>query len=235
MIGTLSLRADEQGIATCVISHDRDAFQLVSEHVSVLLSPRGVTDVHVYTPERVEARYGIPPRLVPDFIGLKGDTSDDIPGVPGIGDKTAADLLVRFGSLEGIYANVDCRARREAAPDADRAPRGRASARKQLATIERDLAARRRPRAGARRSARPRDDGRALPPLRVPRAAAAHRRARGGRPAAPRSSARSTPSAPSAATPARSPRCSPADGADRPGRRRRRACSAWRAGERRRC
>ena len=80
VIGTLSLRADEQGIATCVISHDRDAFQLVSEHVCVLLSPRGVTDVHVYTPERVEARYGIPPRLVPDFIGLKGDTSDDIPG-----------------------------------------------------------------------------------------------------------------------------------------------------------
>ena len=107
VIGTLSLRADEQGIATCVISHDRDAFQLVSEHVCVLLSPRGVTDVHVYTPDRVEARYGIPPRLVPDFIGLKGDTSDDIPGVPGIGDKTAADLLIRFGSLEGIYANVD--------------------------------------------------------------------------------------------------------------------------------
>ena len=107
MIGTLSLRADEQGIATCVISHDRDAFQLVSDNVCVLLSPRGVTDVHVYTPDRVEARYGIPPRLVPDFIGLKGDTSDDIPGVPGIGDKTAADLLVRFGSLEGIYENVD--------------------------------------------------------------------------------------------------------------------------------
>ena len=128
-----------------MISHDRDAFQLVSEHVCVLLSPRGVTDVHVYTPERVEARYGIPARLVPDFIGLKGDTSDDIPGVPGIGDKTAADLLVRFGSLEGIYANVDAvtgEKRRqtliEHREDAERS--------KQLATIERDLAARRRPR-----------------------------------------------------------------------------------------
>ena len=138
VIGTLSLRADEQAIATCVISHDRDAFQLVSEHVCVLLSPRGVTDVHVYTPERVEARYGIPPRLVPDFIGLKGDTSDDIPGVPGIGDKTAADLLVRFGSLEGIYANVDAvpgEKRRqtliEHREDAERS--------KLLATIERDL------------------------------------------------------------------------------------------------
>ncbi|HMG99435.1 MAG TPA: DNA polymerase I [Gaiellales bacterium] len=138
VIGTLSLRAEEQGIATCVISHDRDAFQLVSEHVSVLLSPRGVTDVHVYTPERVEARYGIPPRLVPDFIGLKGDTSDDIAGVPGIGDKTASELLVRFGSLEGIYANVD------AVPGEKRRQtliehREEAERSKQLATIERDL------------------------------------------------------------------------------------------------
>ena len=71
-----------------------------------------MTDVDVYTPERVEASTD-PPRLVPDFIGLKGDTSDDIPGVPGIGDKTAADLLLRFGSLEGIYAERGdrCRAR----------------------------------------------------------------------------------------------------------------------------
>src|SRR3954453_4946607 len=138
VIGTLSLRADEQGIATCVVSHDRDAFQLVSDNVSVLLSPRGVTDVHVYTPERVEARYGIPPRLVPDFIGLKGDTSDDIAGVPGIGDKTAADLLVRFGSLEGIYANVDAvpgdKRRQTLIEHRDAAERS-----KLLATIERDL------------------------------------------------------------------------------------------------
>ncbi len=138
VIGTLSLRAEEQSIPTCVISHDRDAFQLVSEHVSVLLSPRGVTDVHVYTPDRVQARYGIPPRLVPDFIGLKGDTSDDIEGVPGIGDKTASDLLVRFGSLEGIYANV------EAVPGDKRRQtliehREAAERSKRLATIERDL------------------------------------------------------------------------------------------------
>ena len=55
-----------------------------------MMTPRGVADVQVYTPERVEARYGVPPEQVPDFIGLKGDTSDNIPGVPGIGDKTAA-------------------------------------------------------------------------------------------------------------------------------------------------
>ena len=225
MIGTLSLRAEEQAIATCVISHDRDAFQLVSEHVCVLLSPRGVTDVHVYTPDRVEARYGIPARLVPDFIGLKGDTSDDIPGVPGIGDKTAADLLVRFGSLEGIYANVD------AVPGDKRRQtliehREDAEKSKQLATIERDLAARRRPRQRARRSARPGDDGRVLPALRVPRAAAAHRRARGGRPRR-RDGARGARRRGRAGhAPSRSPRCSPGTGrsawpATAPG------CSAW--------
>src|SRR4051812_15605174 len=106
VIGTLARRADQAGIPTCVISHDRDAFQLVSPQVSVLLSPRGVTEVHVYTPDRVVARYGIGPELIPDFIGLKGDSSDDIPGVPGIGDKTASDLLLRFGSLDGVLANL---------------------------------------------------------------------------------------------------------------------------------
>jgi DNA polymerase-1 len=138
VIGTLATRAEALKIPTCVISHDRDAFQLVSEHVCVLLSPRGVTDVHVYTPERVEARYGIPPALVPDFLGLKGDTSDDIPGIPGIGDKTASDLLVRFGSLEGIYENLPAvpgeKRRENLATHRDSAFTSRA-----LATIERDL------------------------------------------------------------------------------------------------
>jgi DNA polymerase-1 len=138
VIGTLSLRADEAGIPTCVISHDRDAFQLVSDHVSVLLSPRGVSEVHVYTPERVAARYGIEPRLIPDFIGLKGDTSDDIPGIPGVGDKTASDLLVRFGSLDGIYANLPAvpgEKRRQALEE----HREAAFKSRELATIERDL------------------------------------------------------------------------------------------------
>ena len=138
VIGTLSLRADEAGIPTCVISHDRDAFQLVSDHVSVLLSPRGVSEVHVYTPERVVARYGIEPRLIPDFIGLKGDTSDDIPGIPGVGDKTASDLLVRFGSLDGIYANLPAvpGEKRRQALEAHREAAFRS---RELATIERDL------------------------------------------------------------------------------------------------
>src|SRR5438552_7075958 len=83
VIATLATRADETGIKTTVVSTDRDAFQLVSDNVSLMMTPRGVSDVQVYTPERVEARYGIPPQKVPDFIGLKGDTSDNIEGVPG--------------------------------------------------------------------------------------------------------------------------------------------------------
>src|SRR2546427_2639574 len=103
----LATRADELGIKTCVVSTDRDAFQLVSENVALMMTPRGVADVHVYTPERVEARYGVRPDQVADFIGLKGDTSDNIPGVPGIGDKTAGQLIAQYGSLEEVLEHVD--------------------------------------------------------------------------------------------------------------------------------
>src|SRR5213593_3192494 len=107
VIATLATRADTAGIKTCVVSTDRDAFQLVSDNVTLMMTPRGVADVNVYTPERVEARYGIPPEKVPDFIGLKGDTSDNIPGVPGIGDKTAGQLIAQFGSLDELYEHLD--------------------------------------------------------------------------------------------------------------------------------
>src|SRR3990170_672733 len=107
VIATLATRADEAGIKTCVVSTDRDAFQLCSDNICLMMTPRGVADVQVYTPRRVEARYGIPPERVPDFIGLKGDTSDNIEGVPGIGDKTASELIRKFGSLEGVLEHVD--------------------------------------------------------------------------------------------------------------------------------
>ena len=96
VIGTLSRLADEAAIPTCVVSTDRDAFQLVSENVCLMMTPRGVADVLVYTPEPRQ-RLGVVHTLVPDLIGLKGDNSDNIPGVPGIGDKTAAELCA-FGS-----------------------------------------------------------------------------------------------------------------------------------------
>jgi DNA polymerase I len=91
-----------------VVTGDRDAYQLVDDgHVRIMTTSRGITDTRVYDREGVIDRYGIPPELVPDFIGLKGDTSDNIPGVPGIGDKTAAQLLNEFGSLEAVLENVD--------------------------------------------------------------------------------------------------------------------------------
>src|ERR1043166_2563461 len=101
VIATLATRADEAGIKTTVVSTDRDAFQLVSDNVSLMMTPRGVQEPHVYTPERVEARYGIRPDQVPDFIGLKGDSSDNIPGIPGIGDKTAGQLIAQEDRKSG--------------------------------------------------------------------------------------------------------------------------------------
>jgi DNA polymerase-1 len=107
VIGTLVHRAREQGIPVMVVSGDRDVYQLVTDGVRVMTTSRGVTDTKVYDREGVVERYGVPPELVTDLIGLKGDTSDNIPGVPGIGDKTAAQLLQEFGSLEEVLANVD--------------------------------------------------------------------------------------------------------------------------------
>jgi DNA polymerase I len=94
-------------IPVMVVTGDRDAYQLVNGDVRVMTTSRGITDTRVYDREGVVDRYGIPPELIPDFIGLKGDTSDNIPGVPGIGDKTAAELLQRFGSLESVLEHVD--------------------------------------------------------------------------------------------------------------------------------
>jgi DNA polymerase-1 len=137
VIATLAHRADEAAIKTCVVSTDRDAFQLVTDNVALMMTPRGVSDVHVYTPERVEARLGIAPEKVPDFIGLKGDPSDNIPGVPGIGDKTAGQLIAQYGSLEAVLEHVD-----ELTPARSKAIREHAEqarAAKELATMRRDL------------------------------------------------------------------------------------------------
>jgi DNA polymerase-1 len=107
VIAALTEQAKERGIPVMVVTGDRDAYQLVSDGVRIMSTSRGVTDTKVYDRDGVIERYGIPPELIPDFIGLKGDTSDNIPGVPGIGDKTAADLLQRFGDLEGVLSHVD--------------------------------------------------------------------------------------------------------------------------------
>jgi DNA polymerase I len=107
VIATLVTRAKEQGIDVMVVTGDRDMFQLIEPGIRVMATSRGITETKIYDRQAVIDRYGIPPELIPDFYGLKGDTSDNIPGVPGIGDKTASDLLQRFGTLEDVLASID--------------------------------------------------------------------------------------------------------------------------------
>src|SRR5215212_1552690 len=108
VIATLAMRAREQGIDVMVVTGDRDMFQLTQhEGIRVMATSRGITDTKIYDSQAVTDRYGIGPQLIPDFYGLMGDTSDNIPGVPGIGDKTASDLLQRFGSLETVLESID--------------------------------------------------------------------------------------------------------------------------------
>ena len=137
VIATLAHRADEEGLKTTVVSTDRDAFQLVSDNVCLMMTPRGVADVHVYTPDRVEARYGIAPDQIPDFIGLKGDQSDNIPGIPGIGDKTAGQLIAQYGSVEGVLEHVGELSPARSKSIVEHAEQALAS--KELATMRRDL------------------------------------------------------------------------------------------------
>jgi DNA polymerase-1 len=131
-------RHEDPPIPVMVVTGDRDAYQLVGDGVRIMTTSRGITDTRVYDREGVVERYGIPPELIPDFIGLKGDTSDNIPGVPGIGDKTAAELLQRFSSLEEVLAHVDeiSGAKRQQNLR-DHADDARIS--KTLATIKRDI------------------------------------------------------------------------------------------------
>jgi DNA polymerase-1 len=114
VIATLARQAREQGQPVMIVTGDRDTFQLVEDPpqggtggVRVMATGRGITDTTIYDREAVIDRYGIPPELIPDFYGLKGDTSDNIPGVPGIGDKTAAQLLQKFGDLETVLSSID--------------------------------------------------------------------------------------------------------------------------------
>jgi DNA polymerase-1 len=137
VIATLATQAHGAALRTCVVSTDRDAFQLLTPHVSLMMTPRGVANVELYTPERLIARYGIEPRLIPDFIGLKGDTSDNIAGVPGIGEKTAAELLVKFGSLEGVISRASELTPARKKTIEQHAEQARAAM--QLATLRRDL------------------------------------------------------------------------------------------------
>jgi DNA polymerase-1 len=106
LIGTLARRGEEAGQRVTILTSDRDTFQLVTDQVSVLATGRGVTDTTRYTPEKVVERYGIGPESMTDFRGLVGDNSDNLKGVPGIGEKTAAQLIQKYGDLEGVLAHA---------------------------------------------------------------------------------------------------------------------------------
>lgn len=107
IMGTLSVQARQQGVETIIYTGDMDTLQLVNEHVLVKVAKRGITEVTEYDEAEVQARYGFQPLRLPDFKGLVGDKSDNIPGVPGIGEKTAGRLLAEYGDLEGVLAHVD--------------------------------------------------------------------------------------------------------------------------------
>jgi DNA polymerase-1 len=140
VIASIAEKARQEGVRTVIVTGDRDAFQLISDDgmVKVMATARGITETKLYDRQAVVDRYGIVPELVPDFYGLKGDTSDNIPGIPGIGDKTASDLLQKFGTLEDVLANIDkvsgAKRKENLANHADDA---RVS--KVLATIKRDI------------------------------------------------------------------------------------------------
>src|SRR3989442_1219612 len=107
VLGTLAAQATQQGVESIIYTGDMDTLQLVNKHVTVKVAKRGITEITEYDESAVQARYGIAPEKIPDFKGLVGDKSDNIPGVPGIGEKTASKLIADYGSLEGILAHLD--------------------------------------------------------------------------------------------------------------------------------
>ncbi|MBP5994040.1 MAG: DNA polymerase I [Candidatus Moranbacteria bacterium] len=105
-VGTIAKQAGAQGVDVIIVTGDNDALQLVDDHVKVFSIRKGLKDLVLYDRAAVEAKYGFGPELVPDYKGLAGDTSDNIPGVKGIGEKGATGLLQEFGTLENIYAHL---------------------------------------------------------------------------------------------------------------------------------
>jgi len=107
VIGTLARRAAEQGLHVLVVTGDRDALQLVGPRVRVLLTRRGISDLLVMDESAVRARFGVPPKALVDVKALMGDDTDNIPGVPGVGEKTACRLIAQYGDLESLGAHLD--------------------------------------------------------------------------------------------------------------------------------
>ncbi|WP_283171385.1 DNA polymerase I [Curtanaerobium respiraculi] len=107
ILGTIAARDDAAGYETLLVTGDKDACQLASARTRIVNTKKGISDVVIYDPAGVEEKYGVTPAQIPDFLGLMGDSADNIPGVPGIGPKSAAKLLQQFGTMEGLYENLD--------------------------------------------------------------------------------------------------------------------------------
>ena len=107
LIATLATQAENEGYRVLVVSGDRDSLQLVSDDVTVLYPRKGVSELTRFTPEAVVEKYGLTPTQYPDFAALRGDPSDNLPGIPGVGEKTASKWIVEYGSLQGLVDNVD--------------------------------------------------------------------------------------------------------------------------------
>ncbi|MDT0265070.1 DNA polymerase I [Streptomyces sp. DSM 44915] len=107
IIATLATQAAGEGFQVSIVTGDRDAFQLVSEQITVLYPTKGVSELTRFTPEKVLEKYGLPPARYPDFAALRGDPSDNLPGIPGVGEKTAAKWINQFGSLDDLVARAD--------------------------------------------------------------------------------------------------------------------------------
>jgi DNA polymerase-1 len=107
IIGTLAKEAERKNCSTIIVTGDKDAFQLISPHTKIMTTIKGVTEVKIYDEAAIREKYGVDPEKIVDILALRGDSSDNIPGVPGIGEKTAVDLIKEFGSLENILNNTE--------------------------------------------------------------------------------------------------------------------------------
>jgi DNA polymerase I len=139
IIATLATEAEAEGCNVLVVTGDRDSFQLISDKTTVLYNSRGVSDMRRYDPAGLQEKYGLTPAQYPDFAALRGDPSDNLPSVPGVGEKTATKWIVEYGSLENLVNRVD--EVKGKAGEALRAHLGNVLRNRQLTTLVRDLPA----------------------------------------------------------------------------------------------
>ncbi len=138
VIGTLTVQAEREGLDTTIVTGDLDMLQLVTDHTRLMTTRSGVQNTILYDPARIYERYGLAPSQMIDFKALKGDSTDNIPGVPGVGDKTAAQLIQTFGTLDALFERVD-EVPREKLRLALSEARERVLESRELMTIVRDL------------------------------------------------------------------------------------------------